>query len=137
MCNSKGQLRSLRRSRNCRKVILGNSTSSKVSQVGTTDLELEVSGGRKSQVTLEEVLLVPDLRTNLLSVTCLMEDSTDLHFDSKDNVCKLVKEGEVIGEAHRHNNLWELNLIKQTREEEINQQIAIRPRMQTQSRPLG
>ena len=53
-------MRKLRGSRNCRKVILGNSTSVKVNSVGTVDLEVNI-GGRKSIITLDNVLFVPEL----------------------------------------------------------------------------
>jgi hypothetical protein len=66
MCHTKSQLRKLRKSSKIRHVVLGNSTRSVVDSVGTADLQL---GGSKPCITLNEVLFVPNLRSNLLSVT--------------------------------------------------------------------
>ena len=107
MCNSRSQLQQLRAPEGCREVILGNSTRAKVNSVGTVSLDL-VSGGEQPSIVLKEVLFVPNLRANLLSVTCLMEDNTDLHFDSSDMTCKLMKEGELIGQARQEGSLWKL-----------------------------
>ena len=100
-------MRDMRRTGSCKKVILGNSTSAKVCGVGTVDLAVSV-GGRESRITLEDVLFVPKLRVNLISVSFLMKDNTDLLFDSKKQLCKLMKDGAKIGQAHKVRNLWTL-----------------------------
>ena len=100
-------MREMGRTQSCKKVILGNSTSAKVCGVGTVDLAVSV-GGRESRITLEGVLFVPKLRVNLISVSCLMKDNTDLLFDSKKQLCKLMKDGAEIGQAHKIRNLWTL-----------------------------
>jgi hypothetical protein len=106
----------MRKARKCREVVLGNSTRSKVSSVGTVDLNLEVGRKEKPCITLDEVLFVPNLRNNLLSVTCLMEDKTDLLFDSTNMTCNLLKEGEIIGKAHKEDNLWKLATVQEGQE---------------------
>ena len=109
-------MRKLRGSRNCRKVILGNSTSVKVNSVGTVDLEVNI-GGRKSIITLDNVLFVPELRVNLISVTCLMKDKIDLLFDSEEGLCKLMRGEEEIAQAHKRGRLWALTLFQEGQEE--------------------
>ena len=115
MCNTIGQFRELERVEAGRKVILGNSTSSKVSRIGSIDLELRASEDRHTSITLTNVLLVPKLRRNLLSVSCLMEDGIDVHFNSKENTCEFLRNNEIVGRAFKSKNLWVLDTISEER----------------------
>ena len=122
MCNTRSQMKEVRRAKECKKVILGNSTSTKVSSVGTVDLEVMV-GRKKSRITLEDVLFVPKLRVNLLSVSCLMRDNIDLLFDSEQGTCRLMKEGREIGQAHKTGELWTLTTLQEKQKEAETQAI--------------
>jgi hypothetical protein len=90
MCNTRDQFTKLEQATSCTRVVLGNSTSSKVTSVGTIDLEVRTGEGNEVSTNLREVLLVPKLRKNLISVTRLMDDGVDVHFDSTEKSCRII-----------------------------------------------
>jgi transposase InsO family protein len=106
------QLQRLEEAKEVKAVVLGNSTSSKVSKVGVVDLEVRTSeDGPTSMIGLENTLFVPKLRKNLLSITCLMRDGIDASFKSSDMTCMLKRGSKVVGRAILSNNLWVLDTV--------------------------
>lgn len=83
------------------KVKLGNEASINVEGMGDLKLDLE-----QSSLTLKDVLFVPQLSNNLMSVSGLLDSNYDVLFQSKDMSCKILRNNEEIGYAIRYNNLW-------------------------------
>src|SRR6218665_2388708 len=55
-----------------------------------------------------DVLYVPQLCGNLISVKKLVEKGLEVHFNGK--LCSIIKNGETIAEATEHKGLFELNV---------------------------
>ena len=94
-----------------KKVVLGNNSLSDVREVGSVLLNVRTGVGTSAEAILENVLLVPDLRKNLLSVTSLLANGINVSFSFNDMSCKLIKNERTIGLAHLKNGLWVLDTI--------------------------
>src|SRR6218665_370238 len=55
-----------------------------------------------------DVLYVPQLCGNLISVKKLVEKGLEVHFKGK--LCRIIKNGETLAEATEHKGLFELNV---------------------------
>jgi len=110
MCNSVDQMLTLQGVQEDKKVLLGNSSWARVTNSGS--VELRVRAGQNSVVPLrlENVLLVPDLRMNLISVSCLLESGIDVEFKANQEICSFTKEGKTVGQAKKFQNLWVLDM---------------------------
>lgn len=83
---------------------LGNSNMLPV--VGKKNISLE-----DLKLELRDVLCVPELSVNLISISCLLDSGCDIVFQNESNTCKITKDERVIGTAERRNNLWYLNVV--------------------------
>jgi hypothetical protein len=70
------------------------------------ELPLERSNG--FTLHLHDVLFVPFMRRNLISVSCLDDDRLDYLFDKKQ--CLITFNNEVVGHAFRHHKLYLLSI---------------------------
>jgi len=83
---------------------LANCTSTKTKGEGTAQLAANVSGGETS-ISLSKTLLVPDLRTNLLSVSKIVDRNFEVLF-RKESAVVLDSRGEVKMRADRVGDLF-------------------------------
>jgi hypothetical protein len=70
------------------------------------DLSLELNNG--FVLRFKEVLYVPSLRRNLISVSKLDDDGIDCHFGN--GKCKILVDSECVGLAFRQDKLYLLSL---------------------------
>ena len=61
---------------------------------------------------LKEVLYVPSLRRNLISVSKLDDDGIDCHFGG--GKCKILVDNKCVGLAFRQDELYLLSLVENT-----------------------
>jgi hypothetical protein len=90
--------------RNERHIKFANGVQGDVEADG--DLPLELANGFK--LVLRDVLYVPYLQRNLISVSCLDNDGFDCHFG--DGKCKIFHNKESVGLAFQKENLYLLSL---------------------------
>ena len=84
-------------------VIIGDGTSMEVKGMG------DYTEGR---VTLRNVLYVPNLKTNLMSISQSLDNGVDKIEFHKDNV-KIVKDGATIATGTRTGLLFRLDILKE------------------------
>ena len=94
-------------------VFLGNSSKLEVISKGEVPLTLALPGSNTHSVILHEVLGVPGLSKNLLSVSQCIKSGCSVLFQGGPNTAKFIKGevrimGEVIGEAEERGGLWVL-----------------------------
>src|SRR6218665_2122830 len=82
----------------------------KIPTTGTGDIFLQCTkhDGTNHMAKLCDVLYVPQLRGNLISVKKLVEKGLEIHFKGK--LCRIIKNGETKAEATEHKRLFELNV---------------------------
>ena len=78
-----------------RKIKVANGVEAQVEAIG--DLSLELVDG--FLLKLSDVLFVPSLRRNLISVSCLDDDGYDCHFGN--GKCQIVYNNKCVGLAFR------------------------------------
>jgi len=112
MCNSPSQMLTLEGVQEEKRVLLGNSTWAKVANVGSVELRVRTGQNSVASLRLDNVLLVPDLRKNLISVSCLMDSGIDIEFKGNQGTCSFIKGNETVGRANKVQNLWVLDTLK-------------------------
>src|SRR6218665_2046116 len=82
----------------------------KIPTTGTGDIFIQCTkhDGTNHMAKLCDVLYVPQLCGNLISVKKLVEKDLEVHFKAK--LCRIIKNGETIAEATEHKGLFELNV---------------------------
>lgn len=103
LCNDASSFREINSSRSGI-LNLANCTSTKTEGEGTAQLAANVSGGETS-ISLSNTLLVPDLRTNLLSVSKIVDRNFEVLF-RKESAVVLDSRGEVKMRADRVGDLF-------------------------------
>ena len=78
-----------------RRIKVANGVEAEVEAIG--DLSLELDDGFRLQ--LSDILYVPSLRRNLISVSCLDDDGYDCHFGN--GKCRIVINNKCVGLAFR------------------------------------
>lgn len=103
---------------------LANSESTNI--IGKGNVEMSINNGQnKNNVNFEEVYYVPDLRTNLLSVSKITDHGFEVRF-RKNEAIVIDKNGKIIFKANRVGNLYyvqnkgdnQANLITDLKKEE-------------------
>lgn len=84
-------------------VKMGNEATLPV--LGKGDVVLEVD---QEELPLKDVLVVPELNNNLMSVSGLLDSGYDVYFQCNPMICKIQKNDKPIAKAVRRNNLWYL-----------------------------
>jgi hypothetical protein len=87
-----------------RTIKVANGVQANVEAIGDLSLELNNS----FVLRLKEVLYVPSLRKNLISVSKLDDDEIDCHFGN--GKCKILVDNECVGLAFRQDKLYLLSL---------------------------
>ena len=82
MCNDVSLFSELRDQKNSEKVILGDGCSLQTKGQGTVDLEMFLADGASRRCDLKNVLYVPELEYNLLSVSRAAEAGKTVKFNS-------------------------------------------------------
>lgn len=91
-------------------VIVANSSSINVECMGNVQLHVDIDGSDLT-ADVKDVLCVPNLCANLLSVSQLVKDGKQVIFDNK---CCIIrdKNGCIIGKANLCDDVYKLNLSK-------------------------
>jgi hypothetical protein len=87
-----------------RTIKVANGEEAEVEAIG--ELPLTISNG--FTLYLYDVLYVPFMRRNLISVSCLDDDGFDCLFGKKQ--CLIIFNDEIVGRALRHDNLYLLSI---------------------------
>ena len=88
-------------------VTLGDSRVIKSAGSGTVKVKLTQRDGSYRDCTLHDVLYVPDLSFNLLSIAKATEYGKVLTFN--ESTCNIISEGDVVGSATKNGNLYYLD----------------------------
>jgi hypothetical protein len=83
---------------------VANDEKAEVEAIG--ELQLEISNG--FTLYLHDVLYVPSMRRNLISVSCLDDDGFDCLFDKKQ--CLITFNDKIVGRALSHDKLYLLSI---------------------------
>ena len=105
MCSDRSQFNEFNILKQTQEVVLGDGNSLKAVGRGTVTLELSVSHGKKSCI-LKDVLYVPNLTYNLLSVAKSTEVSDKAVFGK--SKCEFLKGGKVVATGKRLGELYYL-----------------------------
>ncbi|KAL0332983.1 UNVERIFIED_CONTAM: Retrovirus-related Pol polyprotein from transposon TNT 1-94 [Sesamum calycinum] len=97
---------------NGRKLFMGNSATSNI--VGIGNVVLKMTSGK--ELTLIDVLHVPDIRKNLVSGSLLVKSGFRLVFES--NKFVLTKNSHFIGKGYVEKGLFKMNVMTDRKEEE-------------------
>jgi hypothetical protein len=89
-----------------RHVKVANGVQADVEAVG--DVSLELADGYI--LSLRDILFVPSLQRNLISVSCLDNDGFDCHFE--DGKCEILCNNECVGLAFQKEDLYLLSLYE-------------------------
>jgi hypothetical protein len=87
-----------------RTIRVANDEKAEVEAIG--ELQLEISNG--FTLYLHDVLYVPSMRRNLISVSCLDDDGFDCLFDKKQ--CLITFNDRIVGHALSHDKLYLLSI---------------------------
>ena len=90
-------------------IYLANGTSLPSIGSGSVPLSLYTSKTKSTSVILQNVLFVPGLSKNLISVAACVAQGIDVLFDHPTQLCYLKKNGATIGVASRNHGLWVLH----------------------------
>ena len=90
-------------------VFLGDSSMVPVELMGTVPLTLNLPNKTSIPINLRNVLGVPGLSKNLISISACMASKLDVYFDSSTLDCTFYDKGEVAGKAYPSGDLWILD----------------------------
>jgi transposase InsO family protein len=105
ICSERKMFSSYNEVTNGEKLFMGNSSTSKVE--GEGKVILKMTSGK--ELTLNNVLHVPDIRKNLVSGSLLSKNGFRLAFESDKFV--LTKSGVYVGKGYMSNGLFKLNVM--------------------------
>ena len=91
-------------------VILADGQKLTSAGVGEGVLQNIIEDGRNQQIKLLDVLYVPELKGNLISVKKLTDKGFEVHF--KDDQCHIMKDGKILIRANEDKGLYYLQLIQ-------------------------
>ena len=106
MSNNLATFQNSRAPGNCQKVHLGNSSTVPVERKGEVSLRFVTGKARGNHVTLTEVLGVPELAKNLLSVSACMKKGFSVLFDHETYTCRIFNKERLWGVARERGGLW-------------------------------
>lgn len=93
-----------------KEIVVANQNSVQVECSGDLDLTTSVQGS-EHRINVKNVLCVPNLTTNLLSVSRIVENGNRVSFNK--NGCYIFNaKNDCIGEASLENNVYKLNIVK-------------------------
>ena len=90
-------------------VYLGDSSSVPVTTRGDITLRFNLEGGKSNLVTMKDVLGVPGLSKNLISVSACMKNGYSVLFDHNFHHCRIFNEKRTWGLAQEKGGLWVLD----------------------------
>jgi hypothetical protein len=96
---------------NCSVVILANGKESKVQGIGSGKLKVMNQNGEKVEITLNDVLFVPELETNLISVNKIVNNDFSVIFN--DSGCKINFKNTNVAVAIKYGNLFKLKMAEE------------------------
>lgn len=93
------------------KIMVANNTSVTVEKMGNIDLELLDEDGNINRIQVRDILYVPQLSTNLLSVSQLVKNGCQVIFNKTG--CEIYsKLKQLVARARLTNNMYKLNIFK-------------------------
>lgn len=95
-----------------KEIVVANETSLPVACIGDTQITTKV-GNKKFDVMVKNVLCLPELTTNLLSVSQLYASGNSVRF-SPESCYIYNQQNELIGEANLENGVYKLHIMKST-----------------------
>ena len=110
LCSQAELLTGLEEETNVKKIYVGDGSSLEVKGRGTVNLQLG-EGQKRSTVEIRDVLFVPKLAANLLSVPQLVEKGVHVSFGKMG--CTLSYRGQQLGVARKENKLYCLQATHQ------------------------
>ena len=87
-------------------VYLGNATSVSVKTKGDINLHFDNGEGKTNFITLKNVLGVPNLSRNLISVFACVKNGFSVLFDHNTKLCKIFDDRRTWGVAKLKKGLW-------------------------------
>ncbi len=112
MCNDEGYYKDITVLDNPQEVSLGDGRVLKATAEGTVSLQMLLTNGTKKRCNLGNVLLIPKLAYNLLSISKVSDAGKTVKFD--DEKCEISNSrGECIAIGSRMGNLYYLQLDRQ------------------------
>ena len=99
-------------------ITLGDGRVIKSAGCGTVKVKLTQRDGSYRDCTLHDVLYVPDLSFNLLSIAKAAEYGKVLTFD--DSSCNIISEGDVVGSATKDGSLYYLDSESYSLKQRVN-----------------
>ncbi|KAG6460307.1 hypothetical protein O3G_MSEX011897 [Manduca sexta] len=79
---------------------------------GNVDLQIRDSDGKPQTIQIRNVLYVPSLITNLISVSQMTKNGCEVKFEK--DYCQIYKDDKLIFTALQHNNMYVLNYFSET-----------------------
>ena len=113
MCKDRNSIRNLKRLKKSKNVKVGNGEYVQAQFEGTVKLKVR-SGSKMTVFKLCNVLFVPELKYNLLSVSKASQAKKKVQFDQQG--CKIIdmNSEEILGEATRVGNLYCIDIAKKS-----------------------
>ena len=105
MCSDKKMFSTFEPIKTGEKVFMGNSTTSEIKGQGKVVLKMT----SRKELTLINILYVPEIRKNLVSGSLLNSHGFRMVFESKKFV--LSKSGIYVGKGYMSNGMWKLNVM--------------------------
>lgn len=93
-------------------VVVANNNTLKVKGVGDINVE-QVLDGKTEDVSITNVLYVPNICANLLSVSQLVAKGFTIKFD--DSECTIRKNAQIFMKAHLNRGMFELNILSKSK----------------------
>lgn len=89
---------------------VANNSSVTVQKMGNVDLNLCCNDGKVKTVQVRDILYIPELSTNLLSVSQLVKNGCQVNFH--ETGCNIYnKEKQLVATARLTNNMYKLNIV--------------------------
>ena len=91
------------------KVNLGDDRTILALGKGTYNLVADLGNGSTQNIALKEVLYLPDLKKNLLSVQAMAKLDASIQFDGTE--CKIMRNSKLLATGKIHEKLYMLTII--------------------------
>ena len=108
MCSSEDLLLKCWRTGERRRILLGDGRDLEVTLEGDARVKIVSPDGVEQEATIKNVLVVPGISRNLLSVTQCMKQGISFEFDAKAGRCLVRACNRVVAFAYHETGLWKL-----------------------------
>ena len=112
MCNNPSLLERSWKPMKGKTILFGDGREVAVTMEGVARIQICAPNGSVKSAEIQNVLVIPNLSRNLISVTQSMKQGIGFIFDAVMGVCNIKKNGSVIGVAYLTDGLWKLKVDK-------------------------